>query len=68
MSAIRHPNVVLFMGVCLDPPCMVTEVGFRSASLSAHVPLDECKVCARLSCPEQLILRFLVIVYANEPA
>lgn len=26
MSAIRHPNVVLFMGVCLDPPCMVTEV------------------------------------------
>ena len=28
MSAIRHPNVVLFMGVCLDPPCMVTEVGF----------------------------------------
>ena len=27
MSAIRHPNVVLFMGVCLDPPCMVTEVG-----------------------------------------
>ena len=26
LSAIRHPNVVLFMGVCLDPPCMVTEV------------------------------------------
>lgn len=26
MAAIRHPNVVLFMGVCLDPPCMVTEV------------------------------------------
>ena len=29
MSAIRHPNVVLFMGVCLDPPCMVTEVGAK---------------------------------------
>ena len=25
MAAIRHPNVVLFMGVCLEPPCMVTE-------------------------------------------
>jgi len=25
VAAIRHPNVVLFMGVCLDPPCMVTE-------------------------------------------
>lgn len=30
MSAIRHPNVVLFMGVCLDPPCMVTEVTANS--------------------------------------
>ena len=29
MSAIRHPNVVLFMGVCLDPPCMVTEVRWK---------------------------------------
>ena len=26
LSAIRHPNVVLFMGVCLEPPCLVTEV------------------------------------------
>lgn len=25
MAAIRHPNVVLFMGVCLEPACMVTE-------------------------------------------
>ena len=32
MSAIRHPNVVLFMGVCLDPPCMVTEVGFPASA------------------------------------
>ena len=21
---IRHPNVILFMGVCLEPPCVVT--------------------------------------------
>ena len=33
MSAIRHPNVVLFMGVCLDPPCMVTEVSPPFAAL-----------------------------------
>ncbi len=25
MVAIRHPNVVLFMGLCMDPACMVTE-------------------------------------------
>ncbi|KAL0047223.1 hypothetical protein WJX82_010034 [Trebouxia sp. C0006] len=31
MSAIRHPNVVLFMGVCLDPPCMVTEFCARGS-------------------------------------
>ncbi|DBB01174.1 hypothetical protein WJX77_003342 [Trebouxia sp. C0004] len=31
MSAIRHPNVVLFMGVCLDPPCTVTEFCARGS-------------------------------------
>ena len=31
MSAIRHPNVVLFMGVCLEPPCMVTEFCARGS-------------------------------------
>ncbi|KAK9807281.1 hypothetical protein WJX73_007482 [Symbiochloris irregularis] len=25
MASIRHPNVVLFMGVCLQPACLVTE-------------------------------------------
>ena len=25
MASIRHPNVVLFMGLCLEPPCMVSE-------------------------------------------
>ncbi len=25
MAALRHPNVVLFMGVCLEPPCVVSE-------------------------------------------
>ena len=36
MSAIRHPNVVLFMGVCLDPPCMVTEVSKVIMQHSVH--------------------------------
>ena len=25
MSALRHPNVALFMGVCIEPPCLVSE-------------------------------------------
>lgn len=24
MVKIRHPNVILFMGVCIEPPCVVT--------------------------------------------
>ena len=25
MSSMRHPNVVLLMGLCLNPPCLITE-------------------------------------------
>ena len=25
VAALRHPNVVQYLGVCLDPPCFVTE-------------------------------------------
>ena len=25
LANLRHPNVVMFMGVCLKPPCVVTE-------------------------------------------
>ena len=25
MSSLRHPNIVLWMGICLEPPCLVTE-------------------------------------------
>ena len=31
MAAMRHPNVVLYLGVCLDPPCVVTEYCARGS-------------------------------------
>ena len=31
MAALRHPNVVGFLGVCLDPPCIVTEYCARGS-------------------------------------
>lgn len=33
MASLRHPNIVLFLGVCLDPPCMVTEFCARGSLL-----------------------------------
>ncbi len=56
MAAMRHPNIVLYLGVCSDPPCVVTEYCargslndvFKRALLNplyaAH--LDWCKRCA----------------------
>lgn len=31
MSSLRHPNVVMFMGLCLEPPCIVTEFCARGS-------------------------------------
>ena len=31
MSSLRHPNVVMFMGLCLQPPCIVTEFCARGS-------------------------------------
>lgn len=31
MVAMRHPNVILFMGLCPDPPCVVTEYCSRGS-------------------------------------
>lgn len=31
MAALRHPNVVSFLGVCLEPPCIVTEFCARGS-------------------------------------
>ncbi|KAK9833554.1 hypothetical protein WJX81_005671 [Elliptochloris bilobata] len=31
MAAMRHPNIVLYLGVCSDPPCVVTEYCARGS-------------------------------------
>lgn len=31
MAALRHPNIVGFLGVCLSPPCIVTEYCARGS-------------------------------------
>ena len=33
MASLRHPNIVLFLGVSLDPPCMLTEFCARGSLL-----------------------------------
>ena len=31
MATMRHPNVVMYLGVCLQPPCVVTEFCARGS-------------------------------------
>lgn len=31
MAQMRHPNVVMYLGVCLQPPCVVTEFCARGS-------------------------------------
>jgi hypothetical protein len=31
MAALRHPNVVMYLGVCLDPPMVLTEYCARGS-------------------------------------
>ena len=33
MASLRHPNVVLFLGVCFQPPAMLTEFCARGSLL-----------------------------------
>ena len=33
MSHIRHPNIVMFMGLCLNPVCVITEFCARGSLL-----------------------------------
>ena len=31
MASMRHPNVVMYLGLCMDPPCVVTEYCARGS-------------------------------------
>ena len=31
MASLRHPNVVMFMGMCVEPPCIITEFCARGS-------------------------------------
>ena len=33
MAVLRHPNIVMFLGACSQPPCMVTEYCARGSLL-----------------------------------
>ena len=35
MATLRHPNVVMFLGVCTEPPCVITEFCARGSMLDA---------------------------------
>jgi serine/threonine protein kinase len=47
MKSMRHPNTVLFMGLCLDPPAVVTgdfifDVDLHWIGLDGHVTEADC--------------------------
>lgn len=50
MAALRHPNIVAFLGVCADPPAVVTEY-CRRGSLTGKCALLWCT--RRLQGPSQ---------------
>ena len=41
MVGMRHPNVILFLGVCPDPPCVVTEYCARGSLYDVLVEAKE---------------------------
>lgn len=47
MVAMRHPNVILFMGVCPDPPCVVTEYCSRGSLYDLLKNADEDTIISR---------------------
>ena len=47
MAALRHPNVVMFLGVCLEPPAMVAEVCTGYLAFILPLAMHIMKVCCR---------------------
>ena len=47
MVGMRHPNVILFLGVCPDPPCVVTEYCARGSLYDVLLEAKENPALAR---------------------
>lgn len=47
MVGMRHPNVILFLGVCPDPPCVVTEYCSRGSLYDVLLEAKENPMLAR---------------------
>ena len=47
MSSLRHPNVVLLMGLCLDPPCVITEFCPRGSLFDVLRKAQKCPAFAQ---------------------
>ena len=54
MASLRHPSIVMYLGVCLDPPAVVTEYCARGAlpQGSAHI-----SVLLHMACCQLCVLR-----------
>lgn len=57
LVTLRHPNIVMFMGLCLDPPCLVTEWCARGSLASVlHKALTQPDIAAKLSWYRRLVM------------
>lgn len=52
MAKLRHPNIVMFLGAALDPPCMVTEFCARGSLLDVlhRARTNEVKFSSKEDC------------------
>jgi serine/threonine protein kinase len=57
LASLRHPNVVSYYGICLDPPCLLTEYCAHGslAELLARAN-QEAEAAAMLTWPVRLAL------------
>eukprot|EP00884_Botryococcus_braunii_P001864 jgi/Botrbrau1/11679/Bobra.0195s0010.1 len=74
LSSLRHPNIVMFMGFCLDPPRIITDYCARG-SLSEVLGKARLQpnISAQLTWPRRLsmalhIAKGMLQLHANVPA